>query len=254
MPTLGDTAATYDARAATYDDSAMHRAVAAAVVDVLDPRSGELLVDVCGGTGLVARQALPSLGGAVVVDASPGMLAAARRADPRPQVVRGDAHHLPLRDGVADAVTLVTALHLLDPVAALSEAVRVCRPGGRVVFTTWAADGWSVGRQLRQAARTEGVALADPTMQTTPARAAGSARTAGLGDVTVREVRHAAPPEADATRRVRQSDAARGLHGLPPDLVEAVWRRCEQAVLADGAVEHVLLVVRGRTSLASGGC
>jgi ubiquinone/menaquinone biosynthesis C-methylase UbiE len=169
VPPLDETIAAFDIRSATYDDSDLHRVVAQRAAAAADPQEGQTLLDLAGGTGLTARAALTSLGAAgraLVLDASPGMLRQARRSDPRLHTLRADAHHVPLRDRSVDRVTCVTALHLFhDPSRALREAARTCRPDGRVVFTTWAADGWSARRALRQAAAEEGRQLADPYEQ-----------------------------------------------------------------------------------------
>jgi SAM-dependent methyltransferase len=51
-----------------------------------------------------------------------------------PALLRADASRLPLRSESFDAVVAVSTLEFVpDPVATLEEALRVCRPGGRVV-------------------------------------------------------------------------------------------------------------------------
>ncbi len=47
--------------------------------------------------------------------------------------VRGVAEHLPFADGVFDHVVFATTIdHFVDPVAALHEAIRVCKPTGAI--------------------------------------------------------------------------------------------------------------------------
>jgi SAM-dependent methyltransferase len=154
----------YDREAASYDDTRggpeRAAAVAAAVEPLLGPAraalspdgagpgsrgtglgsgraglgSGRTLLDVACGTGIVT--ALLSSGRAVVgVDRSVGMLSvAATRLGGR--VLRGDATRLPVASASVDAVLMVWLLHLLDDAtAALEEAVRVVKPGGRVITT-----------------------------------------------------------------------------------------------------------------------
>ncbi|MFB6096379.1 MAG: methyltransferase domain-containing protein [Haloferacaceae archaeon] len=96
----------------------------------LADRDLERVVDLAGGTGRAAA-ALES-GEAIVVDAAPGMLRAARSKGL--ETVTGDAMRLPLRDGVADAVLVVDALHHVPNArAVLDEVVRVLAPGGVLV-------------------------------------------------------------------------------------------------------------------------
>jgi ArsR family transcriptional regulator len=74
----------------------------------------------------------------IAVDRSNDMLQAARRRArdlPNVDVRRGELEALPIQDGALDAATLLLVLHHLpDPAAALAEAARVLRPGGRLLI------------------------------------------------------------------------------------------------------------------------
>ncbi|KRC53841.1 MULTISPECIES: class I SAM-dependent methyltransferase [unclassified Nocardioides] len=146
-------AAHYDARASTYDDSAMHRALADVVADAVGEPGG-LVVDVATGTGLVlraiaARHPQTELVG---VDLSQAMLARARGELPQARLVRAEATALPVRANAAAVVTCVTALHLLpDPEAAFLDWCRALRPqDGRLVTATFTAAGASARPDLPQ--------------------------------------------------------------------------------------------------------
>lgn len=124
----------FDRIADRYDETRGGEARGAAYADDLAqwlPPGRVLEVGV--GTGVVA-DALRGRGVDVLgVDLSAPMAArAVARIGPR--VTLGDAHALPLADGCVDAVLFVWVLHLVGGVpAALAEAARVLRPGGRVI-------------------------------------------------------------------------------------------------------------------------
>ena len=90
------------------------------------------------GTGQVAAVLAPFVARVVAVDRSEEMLQAARRRlrDARNvEVRRGELEALPIADATLDAATLLLVLHHLpDPAAALGEAARVLRPGGRLLI------------------------------------------------------------------------------------------------------------------------
>jgi ubiquinone/menaquinone biosynthesis C-methylase UbiE len=130
----------FDERAATYDDSAMHRGLASAVAAFADLSSVDAILDVATGTGLVLRALRDrGFGGAVTgVDLSPRMIEEARRHLPDADLVVADATRLPFDDASFDLVTCVTGLQLFPhPDAAIAEWTRVLRPGGRAVTATF---------------------------------------------------------------------------------------------------------------------
>ncbi|WP_425954194.1 class I SAM-dependent methyltransferase [Xylanimonas sp. McL0601] len=142
----------FDGRAPEYDDSTMHRELAAAVAGFVSLDGVGSVLDAGTGTGLVLRALAtrPEAEGVRLagIDLSPGMLTVARAALPGAELVEGDATVLPFADRSFDVVTCTTALHLFpDADAALAEWVRVLRPGGRVVTATFV--GFEPGKHHR---------------------------------------------------------------------------------------------------------
>lgn len=112
-----------------------------ALVQAIDPRPGQRVLDVATGTGQVAFE-LVRRGGCEVVglDQCEEMLAGARvRLAEQPGLaglvtfVAGEAERLPFADGEFDALTFTYLLRYVDdPEATMRELARVVRPGGRV--------------------------------------------------------------------------------------------------------------------------
>jgi len=112
----------------------------AALIDAIDPRPGQRILDVATGTGLVAV-ALARRGCEVVgLDQSEQMLARAREklaAAPeltkRITFVHGEAERLPFEDGTFDALTFTYLLRYVDDrLATMAELVRVVKAGGKI--------------------------------------------------------------------------------------------------------------------------
>ena len=112
-------------------------------------RPGETILDVGCGTGslaMLARKAVGPAGIACGVDASPEMIAWARRKAERAGVEvslqRASAQALPFPDAHFDAVLSTLMLHHLSGKARtqlVHEARRVLKPGGRVLIVDFAA-------------------------------------------------------------------------------------------------------------------
>ncbi len=112
-----------------------------AMVGAVAASSGDRVLDVATGTGLVARRLVSTYGCSVVgIDQSDEMLAAARRAldrspelGARIELLRGEAERLPFADREFDHLTFTYLLRYVDdPAATLAELARVVKPGGRI--------------------------------------------------------------------------------------------------------------------------
>jgi demethylmenaquinone methyltransferase / 2-methoxy-6-polyprenyl-1,4-benzoquinol methylase len=139
-----------------------------ALLDAIDPRPGQRVLDVATGTGLVAF-GLARRGAEVVgLDQSDQMLAVARRrlAD-RPELsgrisfVQGEAEHLPFEDHAFDALTFTYLLRYVDDRAAtMRELARVVKPGGRIGMVEFGVPGTPALRALWRVHTRVGLPLA----------------------------------------------------------------------------------------------
>ncbi len=123
----------------------VHRLWKDAVAARLNPQPGEVILDVAGGTGDMARRfskmaraAQLRRGGddaqVYVIDYNAEMIAAGRAKGGEPEMAWsvGDAQRLPVPDKFADAYVISFGIrNVTDVQAALVEARRVLKPGGR---------------------------------------------------------------------------------------------------------------------------
>ncbi len=120
-----------------------------AVLDAVDPRPGERVLDLAAGTG-TSSQPFRDAGAYVVpCDFSLGMLQVGKKARPALPFVAGDGTRLPFADDSFDAVTISFGLrNIVDPDAGLRELLRVTRPGGRVVVCEFSSPTWAPFRTV----------------------------------------------------------------------------------------------------------
>ena len=108
------------------------------LVERIQARPGDVVVDVATGTGAVALELVRQKGCSVVgIDQSAEMLEEARRrialaaASKDVRLVEGRAEELPFEEGAFDALTVTYLLRYVDdPRATLAELARVVRSGG----------------------------------------------------------------------------------------------------------------------------
>ncbi len=121
--------------AALYDDrhAFVHR-MAGGLVDLLDPRPGERILDLGCGTGPLARRLADAGADVVGVDSSPAMVERARAAYPDLRFDVADATTMAF-DRPFDALFSNAVLHWVrPPEAAVDRMFAALRPGGRLVL------------------------------------------------------------------------------------------------------------------------
>jgi ubiquinone/menaquinone biosynthesis C-methylase UbiE len=120
------------------------------LVDQVDPRPGQTIVELASGTGetgFLAASRLGEEGRLISSDFSPQMVRAAEHIASELGISNAefrvlDAERIELDDASVDGVLCRYSYMLMgEPLQALRETRRVLRPGGRVAFSTWGEPG-----------------------------------------------------------------------------------------------------------------
>jgi len=127
------------------------------LLDVLDLREGQTVVDINAGTGRLARMLAASTSARLIAVEPSGSVRGLGEARTRGLSVEwrsGGPESLPVDDAAADVVLLITVLEFVpDQHRVLQEARRILRPGGELivgalaVLSPWAALYRHLGQQ-----------------------------------------------------------------------------------------------------------
>ena len=166
----------------------------APLLAAVEVSGGMRLLDVPTGSGALAAEAIRRGAAVIGVDIAPAMIAEARKRHPGIDFQVADVEHLPLPDGVLDAVVCAFGLgHFPYPEASLAECLRTLKAGGRIAFSWWdTSDKQRVQGLIRDAAaevgaRPPGVLPAGhSSLRFTDAREfRGLLEGAGLADISL---------------------------------------------------------------------
>jgi SAM-dependent methyltransferase len=173
--------------------------------------AGHAVLDLASGAGepaLSLAAAVGPTGQVAALDLAPAMLANLTRraaaAEVAPQLVAGDMEALPFAPQAFDRVTCRFGLMFAsDPIAALAEARRVLRPGGRAAIMVWGplAEN-SLFAAIEEAAAAAGLATEGAQSRrfcmAEPGRLAALFAAAGFAAVAEHELRFERRPRLDA--------------------------------------------------------
>lgn len=118
------------------------------MVKLAAPRTGERVLDVACGTGIVTRLTAPRIapkGCVAGLDLDPAMIAVARAVVGSPKGLNiewycASAQEMPLESATFDAALCLQGIQYFpDCTAGLSEIRRVMKPGGRLVAIVWSS-------------------------------------------------------------------------------------------------------------------
>ncbi len=133
------------------------------VVDLLDPKQGEKILDLGCGTGVLTAKIRESGADVTGMDPSERMISRAKKQYPMLDLVVGDALDLPYRDRF-DAVFSNATLHWIQPLQrALDGIFKALVPGGRLVGEMGGKDNISrIMGAIREVLMAHGKAMKDP--------------------------------------------------------------------------------------------
>ncbi len=170
-------------------------------VDIASPKPGEQLLDVCCGTGIAVRLALPRVtpGGRVAgLDIDPAMIDVARSLSGSPDGAIVDWHcasaqAMPFERGTFDLVFCLQGLQFLpDCTAGLAEMRRVMKPGGRLVAIVWSAIEHCAGQyavvQILRRRNVDATPMLKANALGDVGKLRAHAENAGFSDIKVRAV------------------------------------------------------------------
>jgi len=134
-------ASNYDTRWSSYLNSTREVAL-----KLINPISGDMILDVSGGTGLLAEKIAQNVSSAkiILIDISTRILTLASKKLVKYSnavVLRMDAHKLKFKDNSFTKISSISALHhYANPEEFLQECFRVLVPGGKLVIIDWCRD------------------------------------------------------------------------------------------------------------------
>lgn len=104
------------------------------VTAIINPKSGMKILDIAAGTGSSSKPLVDKGADVLALDFSEGMLAAGRKRHKDIKFQQGDALNLPFGENIFDVTTISFGLrNTSDTSAALKDALRVTKKGGRIV-------------------------------------------------------------------------------------------------------------------------
>lgn len=109
----------------------------ALLLESLSIHPTDRVLDIGAGVGELARRVAPRARHVTALDFSAPMLAQARREAANIALTCADAHALPFPPAAFDVALAAFCLNETEPAAALAEARRVLRPGGRLALLEW---------------------------------------------------------------------------------------------------------------------
>ena len=104
------------------------------VTAIISPKPGMKILDIAAGTGSSSKPLVDKGADVIALDFSEGMLAAGRKRHKDIKFQQGDALNLPFTENTFDVTTISFGLrNTSDTTAALKDALRVTKKGGRIV-------------------------------------------------------------------------------------------------------------------------